>query len=377
MKKILYIHHDGGMGGAPKSLAYLIEGLDKSMYDPVVLCIKDGPVVDLFKSAGAKVIVKNKQMFPFHGTTVSGMSFMLFVKNIVGAILTVLRAPLIIKKINPDVIHLNTTCLFVFAFVSKKLVNKDILIISHIREPLLSNFFGNILRVFNEKYVDKLIAISKYDASCFKNKKPIVVPNFVNFDSYTRKESNLRAHLGIPEKDIVFTFLSRISPSNGALELVKTATEIEKENFHFLMVGYDKEDKSTYNYDVKSYQSSNIHFIKMQNDVKETLSITDVLVSPFITPHFSRAVIEAGALKIPSIISNVKSLNEQVIHGKTGLVYDLPNSKGLYDAIHKMGDKNYRETLGENAYEFAYNNFNSRFNIPKTVNVYNVHSEQL
>ncbi|GAA4109742.1 hypothetical protein GCM10022393_06490 [Aquimarina addita] len=360
------------MGGAPKSLAYLIQGLDKRKYEPIVLCIKNGPVVDLFRASGAEVVVKNKKMFPFHGTTVSGMSFMLFVKNIIGALITLFRAPFILKKINPDIIHLNTTCLFMFALVSKKFVNKNTPVVSHIREPLLPNFFGSILRFFNEKYVDKLIAISEFDASCFKQTRPVIIPNFVNFDLYIKKKSDLRAKLGIAKEDIVFTFLSRISPSNGALELARTAKEIKSKIFHFLMVGYDKEDKSIYNNNVKSFASSNIHFVEMQNDVKEVLSITDVLVSPFTEPHFSRAVIEAGALQIPSIISNVGGLNEQVIHNTTGLIYELYNDKGLFDEINKMEDKKLREYLGKNAYEFAYTNFNSKFNIPKTVEVYNL-----
>ena len=55
-KKILYIHHGKGLGGAPLSLLYLIQALDKTKYHPVVLFLYDSEVVDLFKSKGIEVV---------------------------------------------------------------------------------------------------------------------------------------------------------------------------------------------------------------------------------------------------------------------------------------------------------------------------------
>ena len=46
-KKILYIHHGKGIGGAPLSLLYLIESLDKQKYHPIVLFLHYSEVVDL------------------------------------------------------------------------------------------------------------------------------------------------------------------------------------------------------------------------------------------------------------------------------------------------------------------------------------------
>ena len=50
-RRILYFHHGGAIGGAPLSLFYLLEQLDRRIYDPVVIVLKPGPVVDLFQSA--------------------------------------------------------------------------------------------------------------------------------------------------------------------------------------------------------------------------------------------------------------------------------------------------------------------------------------
>ena len=48
MKRILYIHHGGEIGGAPLSLLFLLEQLDRDCYDPVLLFLADGAAVEVF-----------------------------------------------------------------------------------------------------------------------------------------------------------------------------------------------------------------------------------------------------------------------------------------------------------------------------------------
>ena len=57
MKRILYIHHGGAIGGVPLSLLYLIENLDRERFEPVVLISVEGPATDLFRNAGIETHV--------------------------------------------------------------------------------------------------------------------------------------------------------------------------------------------------------------------------------------------------------------------------------------------------------------------------------
>ena len=372
-KKILYINHAGRMGGSVKSLAYLIKGLDKKKYIPVVLNIKDGPVVDLFKKAGAYVIVEDNTLKCFHGTTVSGMSFKMFIKNIVGLFYTAFFSKRILQEINPDIIHLNTTCMFPIAYFAKKYL-PGVKVVSHVREPLLPNFFGKILKYGNLKTIDNFVAISRNDAKPFMGgTAPVeVVHNFVDFNKYKKVDTNLREELGIGKDDIVFTYLSRIQKVNGTMELLEAAKLLVKEkNIKILIVGDDKVDTESYTYDYRKIEVSNVIKLDIQSDVIPVLSITDVLVSPFTSPHFSRAVVEAGALSVPSIVSDVNSLNEQVINNKTGLIYDYANVEELAESIKLLAlEKKMREKMGAEAYKFIHSNFNAEFNVKKTLKAY-------
>ena len=168
INKVLYIHHAGELGGAPKSLSILISGLDQRRYKPYVFMLVDGPSKDLFIKVNAKVIVNKNRLFAFHGTTVSGMSFRLFIKNLLYLLPNAYAAYKIIKKVKPNIIHLNTSCLFVYALVANFFF-KNIKVICHIREPLLNNFFGKILIYCNIKFVDFFIPINNYKHKIIKD----------------------------------------------------------------------------------------------------------------------------------------------------------------------------------------------------------------
>ena len=59
MKKIIYIHHGDLNGGAPRSLRFLIERLNKEKYQPTVIYRKNEGDAKFFQDAGAKTIFES------------------------------------------------------------------------------------------------------------------------------------------------------------------------------------------------------------------------------------------------------------------------------------------------------------------------------
>ena len=122
-KKILYIHHGKGLGGAPLSLLYLIEGLDKTKFEPVVLFLHDSEAVELYRSKGI-AIAGIVGLQDFSHTKVYWFRWYhphLFFRSFLDTIKTRLFvAQKWIKEIGPDLIHLNTSSLTAWAKVAKK-----------------------------------------------------------------------------------------------------------------------------------------------------------------------------------------------------------------------------------------------------------------
>lgn len=375
-KKLLYVHHSGSMGGAPRSLSYLIDKIDKKEYEVSLLSIKNGPAINLFKDKVEKLII-NEKMYPFHGSTVSGMSLKLFIKNILYANKTYSEAKKEIMKLNPEIIHINSTCLFMVAKAAKK-INKNIKVIVHVREPLLNSIFGDILKYMNHKYVDGYIAIDKYDSKTVNSKNRLlsVVYNFVDFKKYDYniKSNILFKELNINKDKIIILYLARIAPSNGTIEFIEAAREIEykfKKDYQFVITGYNPKDQSKYNHKVFELckNRKNIKLLEFRDDVVDLIASSNIIVSPFTEPHFARAIIEAAAMGKPSIGNDIGGVNELIINNKTGLLYK--SHKEMINCIIKLAEDNkLRYNLGNNARMFALDNFNSEINAQKTFEVY-------
>lgn len=376
--KILFIHHGGSAAGAPRSLYFLISQLDREKYEPHILfwCDETGNR-ELFGKLNIPLHFE-KYMGPWHGSVVSGMTFPIAKQAVKRAIPTYILTLKILKEVKPDIVHLNSTCLWVSAKAVKK-YSSTLPVICHVREPLLDGFWGDILRKGCNKYVDEYIAIEKYDAeSLGSTDKPInIIYNFVDFATYNSEVRSdcLRTEFNIGKDETIFLYLARIVKQNGALEMLQALSLFLRSNnrVHLCIAGADFNSKDEYFLSVlnvaKKY--NNVHILPFRRDVPNVISSSDVMIVPFREPHFARSIIEAGAIGIPTIASNIPGPQELVIDGKTGYLVDCKTLEGLEDKCRLLtNDVVLRKKLGKNAEEYAKENFNAVKNAKKTFEIY-------
>jgi glycosyltransferase involved in cell wall biosynthesis len=377
--KILYFHHSVSKSGAARSLSFLIESLDKEKYEPIVICRKDKENIQLFENVGAKVII-DPRFGPLHGSTVSGMNFMIFCSNLLKAIPTYFVSKYYVEIIKPDLVNINSTCMCIAAKGAKNAAPHTPVIV-HVREPLMKNVFGNILKLLTYKNVDGYIAIDKNDMNSVYM-EPIkdyrIIYNFVDFEKYNESISSdcLKKELGIPADNIVFLFLGRIIYQNGVIEMINTFANIynEHKNYHLVIVGDEPRDKSKYIRKIRKIcqsHNANIHLLPFRNDVPNVIASSDILVCPFIEPHFSRSVIEAAAIGVPSIGCNVGGVNELIIDGVTGFLFDKSKFEECSEKMVMLGENEIlRKKLSKAAILNARENFNMNRNAKQTSEFY-------
>lgn len=367
-KKILFVHHAGAFGGAPKSMSYIIKNLNTEFFSPVLLNIAEGPINNFFKKElPCDLIVDDQWVRPFHGSYVVEWTFILFLRNWLFLIPSILKACFLLKKIKPDLVHLNSTCLFAFSIAAKIL---KIPTVCHVREPIRNGMAGWPLRFFNKITVKGFIAISQFDLDSLGPIPPrvfrTVIHNFVDkFHGEVNPKGRLmRDEIGAREGDVVFLYLARFAESNGWRKLIEMGKKAVRESnrIHFVLIGASKDEHY-------HYVDDRIHILPFSTETDKFFLSADVFVCPFVLPHFARGIIEASSYALPTIGNDIGGVNELVEDGKTGFLYATESE--FIDCCLKLAtDIELRRELGKNAFNSAIKRFNIEYNLKETYNFY-------
>lgn len=154
------------------------------------------------------------------------------------------------------------------------------------------------------------------------------------------KESNqqLRNELNILTNDFVFIFVGRLVTDKGINELISAFERIEKEypKAKLLLVGsYENDLDPLTNRTIESINGNkSIISVGFQNDVRPYFAIANCLVFPSYREGFPNVVMQAGAMGLPSIVSDINGCNEIVIQNKNGLIIPVKNENAIFEAIN-------------------------------------------
>lgn len=152
-------------------------------------------------------------------------------------------------------------------------------------------------------------------------------------------ERDVRKELGIPEDAFVFAFVGRIVGDKGVNELVGAFNRIkEKEhNVHLLLVGPKESVQDPINEKTASTIENNhsIHAVGMQQDVRPYLKATNAFMLPSYREGFGMVLIEAGAMGLPCITTNITGCNEIIIPGENGAIVEPRDEEALYKEMKK------------------------------------------
>lgn len=169
-------------------------------------------------------------------------------------------------------------------------------------------------------------------------------PNHISI----KKQVDLKKHLGIDIDDFVFIFVGRLVRDKGINELVQafinlTKTHGSRQKNKLLLVGnfeskLDPLQTSTLNH-IKD--NKNIIFAGYQLDVRPYFSISDVLVLPSYREGFPNVVLQAGAMGLPSIVTNISGCNEIIVEGVNGMIIPVKDIDEIESAMRKLIDDKY------------------------------------
>ncbi len=188
------------------------------------------------------------------------------------------------------------------------------------------------------------------------------------FDSNRFSESQrtlTRQSLGLPCDALVLMFVGRITVDKGIRELLHAFQEIksERSNVHLVLVGPIDSGSGVSGLNPLSNieHIPRVHVVGFSDNPESYLSIADILCLPSYREGFGTVVIEAAAMGVPTIGSDIYGLSDAVVHGVTGLLVPPRNVEELTKALEiLLVDKMLRKKMGEAAKQRALSIFDAR-----------------
>lgn len=225
-----------------------------------------------------------------------------------------------------------------------------------------TNVYPNSLRIYeylkDKKYTseEKLKVIGKGSSNGIDTK-------YFDPDKYSEVEKiKTRRTLGMPEKDLVFIFVGRLVRDKGINELVEAFENIHTQfpDTSLLLVGpFEAElDPLKPQTIEKMTAHPKIFGVGYQNDVRPYLAIADVLTFPSYREGFPNVVMQAGAMGLASIVTDINGCNEIVLEGVNGTIIPVRDTIALFEAMKKMIHReDYRKTVGGNSRKLIEENY--------------------
>lgn len=164
--------------------------------------------------------------------------------------------------------------------------------------------------------------------------------------------NKLRMSLNINENDFVFVFVGRLVGDKGINELVSAFSKLKRSNVKLLLVGSLESDLDPLAKESQSEIDVNPDIITagFQRDVRPYFAISSALVFPSYREGFPNVVMQAGAMELPSIVSNINGCNEIILEGLNGTIIPVKNEEAIRVAMTKfVDDRNYYSSLKVNA----------------------------
>lgn len=284
-------------------------------------------------------------------------------------VIAVIKMYFYFKKVKPFIVHTHTPKAGIVGMMAAKLAGVPHRLHTVAGLPLLeATGLKRKILDFVEKLTyscatkvypnsKALLQIIQSNSYCKNSKLKVIAngsSNGINTSHFNsdlileNQKFELKNHLKINENDFVFIFVGRIVTDKGINELVDAFSKLNQEinAIKLLLVGPFEEDLNPLKPEtleiIKTHSS--IISVGYQNDVRPYFSVSNALVFPSYREGFPNVVMQAGAMNLPSIVSNINGCNEIIENNKNGIIIPVKNSTALFVAMKELvqNDMNYQ-----------------------------------
>jgi len=158
-----------------------------------------------------------------------------------------------------------------------------------------------------------------------------------------------------------FIFIGRIVRDKGIEELKEAFEKLS--NAELVLVGPFEEDLDPLSVNTQKWIRRGIKVISVgfRDDIRPYLADADVFVFPSHREGFPNTPLQAGAMGLPTIATDICGCNEVIIDGVTGLLVEPNNVEQLYQAMKSLAENPMlRKQMGLNARAYIAERFSQQ-----------------
>lgn len=353
---VLFVSTPSAYSGAEESLCQLVGGLNRELYRPFALIGAAGYFTERLQHFGAEVITHNRDFSP---NTVENLFFILS----------------LLKKIQPDVIHINAPSGMPVILAAKLL---NVPIVYHLRTAFLDDIAEHL------KSSDAIISVSDFIRGEVERKdvektKIRVIFDGVDAHHFARNNFEKRAmrnELGLPPDARIALNIARFAPNKRHDLLIAASARVMKAvpGYHLVFVG-EAEDQRYYA-DIteqigKAGLSDHTTFLGFQRDIRKVEAAADALVLCSDREPLGTCLMEAMAMELPVVVTDSGGSHELFMDGITGLITKGSQVEDLARAIETiLSDRELAENLTARAKDYATTELSVERHANKVMSVY-------
>ncbi|MFC1807901.1 glycosyltransferase [Candidatus Omnitrophota bacterium] len=323
-KRIAYVVWQLEPWGAERVVINLAKNIDRSKFEPYVICINEaGSVSDELNDAGIPVITVNKRS-----------------KVDIIALFRLIR---IFSKYNFDIIHTHMFTSNLWGRIANIFAGKKPLAIT---EHNVDEWKGKIELTLDKILLpctDKLICVSEkvksfYDSKLsLRNGKSVVCHNGVDVTglSISSDRESFREKLGLFGDKKLIAVIGRLVPQKDVGNFLRAFKQIcqKRKDVEALIVGDGPLREDLVKVRDELGLKEDVRFLGLRDDIGDILNAIDLLVVPSTREGLSVAILEAMAIGLPVVATDVGGNSECISDGVNGRLVPASDSKALADAI--------------------------------------------
>lgn len=347
--RVVYVNHTGAVSGAEVVLLNMIRGLDRSAYEPVVICPVTGELTRELMIEGVTGMELPAVQARF---TWRPDKLWKAVTSLTRSVFALRRT---LSHVDPEIVHANSVRAGVVASLAS--IGRGSKVIWHVHDNLPKHPLSTVIRVATFLLrPDRVITVSRATAKAFRGSfsfqgSVVTIHNGVDllqFPLRGEERPALRTALGVREDAFLICAVGQICERKGLLELIEafTAAHAEAPKLHLIIAGsvvFEHEKPyldRLYRAATKPSVAGSVRFIGQIEDVSALLRAADLLVLNSHEEPFGLVLIEAMSSGTAVLATRVGGIPEIVRDKENGWLVDKGDTTGLAQKLLELAGNN-------------------------------------